>query len=815
MKKKSKKKVSRSVESNPASFTLTDTHWFYIGLITISVVVLLYRSVFLGMGPVASDTQSWKSAAHVLEQYEEKTGDTALWDSNIFAGMPAYMISMKNKVPGLDTLFFWMNKLLGAHVFHFIFAGLSLYFFLIYLGIRKPASFFGALTFIFTPHFFSLIEAGHNTKLRAILLIPIVVFGFYYLMRERNLLGVAFAAVALSLQLRAKHPQIVYYTMLALGVILIFEVVRSVRAKDNKSAAIMIALFAASTIAALAVVAQPYASIYEYSQYTMRGSTGSGAGLKASYALQWSFAPKEMLSFLVPQAFGLKSPYYWGDMPFTHTSFYMGLIPLLFAVIALAWKRDHLVWSFIAVAIMALLLAFGRHFSSLNELMLQYFPFYNKFRAPSMILVLVELSVAVWAAIGFEYIMNQFSDKEKNKNILPFLKYGMIAGAGFLIVFLLAGKSLGSFAPQSWFVHASDASQYSPEQLVRLRELRADQLGNGLIVFGFLLTFFSALSYFFLQGKIGKSAFSVLLIIAVLADLWYLDVQHFENFKKIKNYDRNYFRATATDKYLQQDKDMFRILPVGQLFRDNRWSYFHQSVGGYSAAKMKLIQDVLEKNLYQGWDKSMPLNPNILKVLNVKYLIFNRQLPAQAASVAGLTPVHSDPRNRHLVYEFKDVLPRAFLAGNFQVLDAAQISSSLNSPEFDPSQIALLEKDPQAEIKQPGRQSVSISHYDIQNIRIDVTTDTQCLLVLSEIFYPAGWHAYVDNKETEIFKTNYLVRSIVVPAGKHQVEFKFEPSTYFASLNISWVASIILYALLAFAFYRAFPQWFSRLRKNG
>ncbi len=801
-KKNTRKKtpVKPAAENKPFDLSFLDNHYVYLGIILVLLLVLFSQVVFLGKGPVASDTVSWKSAAHVLQQHEEKTGETPLWNPNIFGGMPAYMISMKNLVPNFDTIITAMDKLFGFPFIYFLVAGISLYFFLGYLGIGKPASLFGALTFIFTPHFFSLIEAGHNTKLRAILYLPVVLFAVYYMLKEKNLLSFVLAAIALAIQLRAKHPQIVYYTWLSLGVMVLMQLYYEFREGKKPEAVKTAIIFGLSVIAALALVAQPYFLTYEYSHYTMRGGS---SGLATDYALNWSFSPGEMLTFLVPEAFGMKSPFYWGPMPFTSTSFYMGLIPFMLAIVTIAWRRDKFVWFLIITTVAALLLSFGRHFALLSELMLNYFPFYNKFRAPSMILFLVELNVALLAALGLHFLITLEKGSALAQKMADYFKYLMFAGLALLLLSVLTRNSLVSIFPTDWFIHTNDPARYSPEQITQMRGLRAGNLGQGLLIFSGLLFLSSMMVSFYLRDRIKSGILSAGLVVLLVADLWYLDFQHFSEFKNVNRWQTNYFQANDTDKFLQSDPGLYRILPAGDLFGNNRWSYYHQSLGGYSAAKMQLIQDVIEKNLYKGWDKQFPLNTNILKIMNVKYMVLNGALPADLAGRLGFMSAFNDGKTGYRTYRFDNMLPRAYFVGAAETgLSMPEISSRLNSPDFKPDSVALISGNFHEKIQWPVLKEVTLSSYDIHNIVMETKTDADALLVLSEVYYPAGWNAYIDGLPTEIYQTNYLVRSVFVPAGTHRIEFRFEPETFTMSLAITWSATIVLLLLAGFVIYR-------------
>jgi hypothetical protein len=232
------------------------------------------------------------------------------------------------------------------------------------------------------------------------------------------------------------------------------------------------------------------------------------------------------------------------------------------------------------------------------------------------------------------------------------------------------------------------------------------------------------------------------------------------------------------------------------MFADNRWAYYHQTIGGYTPIKMYTIEELVEKNIYNGWDKKFPINWNVLKIMNVKYVILN-----QAVESDFLTLVHSDKQSQQYTYLFEEALPRGYLAGSYYAEpDEYKRLSYINSKDFNPAEQAVLEEELTENISAPDSSFSSLESFTPNHVQFDIYTDKQSLFVISELYYPPGWKIFIDDQETDkIYRTNHAVQSVVVPSGRHKVELRFEPDSYFNNKRLSSVSVIILYAVIAWA----------------
>jgi hypothetical protein len=755
-------------------------HWIFVGLIVILLSIFFFRMAYLGYVPKAGDTLQWRGAAEVLINYNEENPDQALWNSNLFAGMPGYLISLPDKYPFLKSIFNLVTgNLISWQVFFMILGGLGMYVLMLSFGFKPVQAFICGIAFALSCHFIGLLEIGHATKFRAIVYIPWIFWGVNYIFKNRDILGMGLTAMFLILQLRENHVQITYYTMIMLAVYLIFSFFWHLKDFETKKYFIALILLLLTFLIAGIAVAQPYLSVWEYGHYTIRGGE---SGLARDYATSWSFHPLEMLTFIIPDFFGGIAPFYWGWMPFTQTYMYMGIIIFILALLAIfAWK-DRIVKMLTAVTLVSLLFSFGRHFPLLTNLLHEYFPLFNKFRVPAMILVLAQFSVVVLAGYGLRLIIDKFQqDDWKFKRLIS--KLALFSFIAFLVFMLLTAAGAWSVLP---FEHANDSARYEPNQIEFLQEQRLERFEqSGLIAFGFAAQFFLFSLLLVRRKGLSPSLYLILIAALVITDLMIINKRHLGNLVPGKQIETE-FKMTEADKFLLQDEEIFRIYPIAGEFGQSRWAYYHQTIGGYHGAKLQRYQDILDNSLNAELHYRIPINWNIVNMLNVKYLISPVQLPFDNLRYASY-----DRERRVTIYENPEYLGRAWFVENVETInEPRQIFRRLNHPDFNPAHSAILEQEI-PKIEKPDSTFVDLKTFSLHNLEFDVATDRNSLLVVSEIYYPAGWNAYLNGREIDIYPVNYILRGLVIPPGEHQLEMRFEPESYRISLILSLIGLII------------------------
>jgi hypothetical protein len=756
-------------------------HVIFISLLFIILSVFFFRIAFQNYAPPASDTIQWRSSAQVLMEYNKDHKDQAMWNPNVFSGMPSYLISFGAKYPFIGKIYKLTNIVMNWRILMLFIMALGVYLFMIHLKFDPIIAFISAIALPLSCHFLGLLEIGHNTKFKAVIYIPWIMYAVHYLKERKSLFALGTTAIVLILQLRTNHPQISYYTFLMVGIYWIAQLIWAIKDKELRSHIIFSAMLLLAFIIAFLAIAQPYFSSYEYGYYTIRGGS---TGLSTSYATSWSFHPLEILTFVNPSFFGGVSPFYWGWMPFTQTSMYMGIIISLFALIAVFYNKNRMVKILLSVSIFTLFLSFGRHLPFLSNFLLEFLPGFNKFRVPAMILVLLQFCTVILAGFGIKTIIQKI--KEDDKKFFDFFQKTLIAVFVLFIIFLAFSSSLENFGLQ----HSGDSSKYNPAQIKQLKVLRLEKLVNDGIQTGLFLLVSMGLILLAGRKKIGKYPFLILIAILVITDLLLIDSRFLQNVTPQQNIEKQY-KKTDADKFLLQDKENFRIYPLAREFGQNRWAYNHQTIGGYHGAKLKRYQEIIENCLNAEFLNRIPINWNIVNMLNVKYVIFTQKLPLDNLEYA-----YYDRTLKQTVYLNKTYLPRAWFVNNTELIeDKKTIWKKLNDPEFSPAKTAIVEKEVPPTYA-PLESSVTPAGFGLHELKFNVTTDTTSFLTVSEIYYPAGWKAFIDGKETEIFTTNYILRGVVVPKGEHIIEMKFESKTYLWSLKLSLIGLIM--AILIF-----------------
>jgi len=785
---------------NAAALFLENKPWLYVILLFLLVSIIYFPVAFEKKAPPASDTIQWQGSAHRVIEYNKTHSDRALWQPNMFSGMPSYLISLPLQYPFVENITKVVDHIMNWRIFLLFLGGLGIFLLLRMMKLEAFTAFFGAVVFMFCCHWTGLLDIGHNTKFRAVMWIPWVIWGLMYLKEKRNLLGLGMTSVFLIAQLRENHPQISYYMYLFIGMFWIFSLVDTFKNKEwGKLLTFTMMLVGAFVFMGLAVM-NPFLSTWEYGHYTIRGGS---SGLDKAYAQGWSFPPAEIISFIIPDFFGGINQTYWGGMEFTQIYNYSGVLVLALAFFALAGKRKRLAWFLWISSIVFLIMSFGKYGGFISDLLLKYLPYFNKFRVPSMILVMVQFSLAILAAFGIEAIVEMA--KKSDPAQLKKFKTWYIAVIVLFVLFLILGKSIFKGLP---FTNENEIAQLKAQNAYgQLDSIKAIRLGmlykSGALS---LLFLFGGMSFIFLylRKNINKAVFFVLILVLAFIDLWIYTGKNLQNVESPQYSQANQtYTKKDYDDFLLGDKENFRIYPLN-VGMNGQWAYYHQTIQGYHGAKLKRYQEVLE-NCLDSQLRQQKINWNLLNMLNVKYVLFPDSLP-----FPNLQPVFSSNEEQVVVHRNLSALPRAWFVDSVKELKMPKVIwGEINSEQFNPIATALVEE-PVKDIGNPVVRNVKPLSFDMHNISFETKTDKQAFLVVSEVFYPAGWKAFIDGKETKIYPTDYILRGIVVPAGKHKVEMKFAPESYKLSIRLSAIGlSISLLALLAGLY-----LWYKSRRKE-
>ncbi|KAA3610154.1 MAG: hypothetical protein D8M58_07015 [Calditrichaeota bacterium] len=796
MAKKSKKtkqieSTKKTVETKSINLSDRKQDYIFLVILTAILVFILKPMVIDGLSPQGVDVLASIGTNHKVLDWTKESGDKALWNPNVFAGMPRYQ-----RIPpvtfSIDTILNWLGRFFNNIFIYYLFGGIGAYLFLRYLKMSPVISFAGAITFVLMPHYKSLFLEGHNTKLRALLLLPWISLTFKYFLDKRSLLGAVFFALAFGTQIRTQHYQIVFYTGLLVFAIGIYPILQDLIKKNYTRFTKSSFLIIAAVTLAIMTASQPLFLAKEYLPWSKRGKTtinladpaktkslDKSDGVSIEYATQWSTAPSELLTWAIPRYYGGMSrekytgdaipqlkgqeiPGYWGEMPFTQSYEYMGAITLLLAMIGLYYNRKNKL--LISLAIFAgflTLLSFGRHADWFYSIFYNYIPFFNKFRAPMMSVTVTFFIMTVFAGFGLNSLKNikrNLSFKE-HKPLLIIL--GSFLGIG-IIVWLVG---------QGFSFTKSTGEPYNAQTLAAIKTIRQEMFNGDMLRYIALILASAVAIIAYLKQKIPFTALAILLVSVAIIDLGNIQTRVNKKYINVKKLEKSYFGITETDQTILTDKSVYRVYPLGEQFGNNRWAYYHQSISGYTPIKMFTIEEFVQNNLQGG----RFANRNIMQILNVKYLVSQSDLRA-----ADLQLVNKNQRHGLNTYLYIDHLKRGFFVGEYtKIEDEFARLKELNKPTFKVDSVAILEVDLPEKISTPDSSVVSVLSSTPNLTEFKVFTDKQALFVISEIYYPPGWKVLLDGQEVEnIYKTDHAIQSIVVPAGEHTVELKFEPESY-------------------------------------
>jgi len=793
------------------------------------VCLVMFRAiVFDGKAfQAGGDTAAAQSYAHAGTMLEEKEGVDVLWMPFFFSGMPtfgnvayiphdvSYLQHVGLKL--LDLLF--LNRQWTWLVVFYFLSGVFMFFLARELGHAHLIALFAAFAYMLSPYAVGLAGEGHGSKLMAVAYLPAVFLLTHLAFRRRTLLSMGLLAIAIGTLMLTRHVQIVYYGLALVGSYLIFTVVNDLRERQMRAGTVKVVLVLGAMVLALAISAYIYLSIYEYSQYSIRGggTTGAGGALSWDYATNWSWHPLELLTLLIPGFFGFQLPYYWGAMqPWTNSSVYIGVAPILLAVFAVFYRRTRLIWFLLGTTIVVILLSFGRNLAFFYDIFFTILPFFNKFRAPAMILHLLAFTVPLLGATGLAALLELRERKGTDMRQLRKVLVGglAVAGAAALLILLFRsalGDLLGSFLftrSGEWEQMQGQYGARAQQMMRQLTAARYDIFWRDALIFFVIAGASIGVVVAYLDRKLRPTTTAGLLVAILVIDLGLVDSRLIKP-EPSSALDQA-FQPDATVRYLKEQSGLYRIFPLGNLFGDNTYAYHGlQSIGGYSPAKIKIYQTMLDSAMYRGSDPRLPLNMAVVNMLGVRYLLAPGLLPPGM-----FEETFRDPARGIVVYRNAEALPRAFLVDTAVVaVSDADVFRRMNAPTFDPARVAILQQELPMVVGRPDSTShVEVSAYASRSITVEVEVAQPALLVLSEVYYPPGWTATVDGSETPIYRTNSVLRSVIVPAGRHSVNFAYDPALYHIGYFITIGAWSVAGMLVAIPLLIA---WTGRKRSAG
>jgi hypothetical protein len=802
------------------------------------IAVLLFMVVsFIYFYPVlegkvlkANDSTVSKINSKEIQDFREKNGREPLWTNSIFSGMPAYLISTRypgNLIKYADAFL----RIFKMPVSVLFLSMLGFYILLLIFEVDPWLAMAGAMAYGLSSFFFQILGAGHNTQAIALAYVAPMIGGIYYTYRHNALKGALFTAFILALEIQANHPQITYYALICL---LIFGIVEFVYSLKNKSVVKFLKTSALLIIPFIIAIGINFASLYttyEYGKYSIRGKsdlTGENvnrtSGLNKDYITNWSYGVDETFNLLIPNYKGGSSrPFdrtsetykvlsqnnnqaaanelqkYWGTQPGTDGPHYVGAIVFFLFVLGLILIKGPEKWWLLAATIVSIMLAWGKNFMPFSNLFIDYFPGYNKFRAVTMTLVIAEFCIPL---LGFLALRDIFNGTTTKKEIIRGLKIAAGITGGFILLIIILPGIAGSFLGQN----ESEYPEWLKNALITDRKglLRGDAVRSLVFI---LLS--SGVILGFVFEKLRKEYAILIIALLIVLDLWtvdkrYLDADRFERPSTIQKS----FTPTVADAFILKDPSQHRVLSFASSpFNDNSpTSYFHKSIGGYHGAKMERYQELIDSCIYpeigafgEAAKKAQSIEElqmvldktpiPALNMLNTRYVIYNSAAP----------PLINPNALGNVWFVEKPVI----------VENANKEISSVRS--FNPSKEAIINntfKDQIIKSTFPVQENekIDLVSYQPDELHYKYVAKEEKLVVFSEIYYPLGWKCYIDGKESNYFRVDWVLRGMVVPAGDHEIKFAFKPASYYVGNKISFASSVLLMLLFAGYFFTKFKM---------
>ena len=802
-----------------------------VAVVLFAVISFAYFCPAVTEGRILSqhDSVAGIGAGQESKEYMERTGERTRWTNSIFGGMPTYQMSPSydstDMLKGIENLY---HLYLPTYVWYVFVMLLGFYILLRAFDFKVWMATLGAIIWAFSSYFFIIIAAGHIWKLITLAYIPPTIAGMVWCYRGKCLVGGLVTALFVALQIMSNHVQMTYYFLF---VMLFMVIAYGVQAFRENTLAFYLKRTGVLIVAGLLGVCINLSNLYhtyEYSKESMRGKSElvkensanqTDSGLERDYITQWSYGIGETFSLLVPNVKGGASVplaanekamekanpmygsiysqlgQYWGEQPGTSGPVYVGAFVVFLFILGLLIVKGPMKWALLAATILSILLSWGKNFMGFTDFFIDYVPMYNKFRAVSSILVIAEFTIPLLAMLALkEVIFTPTIIKERKKDFL--ISFGLTGGLALLFAIFPR-----VFFPSYVSTMEMNALQSIPADqlmplLANLEEMRMSLFTSDALRSFFIILIGVNLILAYGMGKLKQNVLIGTLAVLCLVDMWDVNKRYLydEQFVE-KEVQTQGFQQTETDKFILEDEALdYRVLNLAtNTFNENNTAYWHKSVGGYHAAKLRRYQEMIEEHIsgeMQGLYKAVAgaggemekLNPAefpVLNMLNTRYFIF----PLQGGQT--------------------DPLDNPFALGNAWFVDEVQYVDDANEEieaihGFNPLQTAVVDKKFETLVKAVPSDStatIELVSYEPNYLKYEVNSDKGGTVVFSEIYYP-GWQSSIDGEEAPHGRANYILRAMNVPAGEHVVEFKFDPDSLHVTETIAFIALGLL-ALMA------------------
>lgn len=790
-----------------------------LGFVLVSLAY--FNPVLKGKQIYQSDIVQFIGMSKQQKDFKAETGEETYWTNSAFAGIPTYQLGARYPHSYIKKLDLALRFLPRPADYLFLYL-LSFYILLLVLKVDFKLAALGALAFGFSTYLIIILGVGHNSKAHAIAYMPLVLSGMLLVFQKKYILGFLLTAIAMGLELVANHFQMTYYLFFLIVILGIVYLVDAYKKKVLPHYFKSISVMFGAVLLAIGLNATNILATQEYVKESTRGKTeltinpdGTPkevtSGLDKDYITQFSYGFAETFNLFIPGFMGGGSydnvggknsetyqffrglgathtqaleqaenaPSYWGDQPIVEAPAYVGAVILFLFVFALFLVKGRLKWWLVSGVIFSLLLSYGKNLNFITNFFIDYVPLYNKFRAVTSIQVILELCIPVLGVFGLVRLFNDF-DKEEEK--FKALKYTTVIVGGVALLFLLFKSALFDF------VGARDGQYIQNYGQEFSRAIKADRksIFTSDTIRSLVLVILSAgLVYGYLKEKVKEQWIIVGFIVLILFDLVGVNRRYVNEDDFVSSVKMNKpFTANEIDKQILKDTAHFRVFDL--VSGPSKPSYFHNSLNGYNAAELKRYREVFDWYVSQS-------NINVLNMLNTKYIIaqdekgsmfpyLNKEANGNAWFVESLKEVNSANKEITLLDSLNNKKEAIYNVNNFKY-------SNLNNRYIVDSV-----------------STINLKEVKPNYLKYEAVNSHEGFAIFSEIYYPKGWHVYVDGEEYEHMRVNYILRGMKLPAGHHEIEFKFDPEVVKTGSLIALASSVLLGLLLIAGVFYEFKQ---------
>ena len=781
-----------------------------VGFVLVSLIyfypVLQRKQIF------QSDIAQYTGMAKEQIDFRAATDTEPYWTNSAFGGMPTYQLGAKyphDYIGALDDVLRFLPRPADYLFLYF----LGFYGLLLVLKIDPLKAFFGAIAFGFSTYLIIILGVGHNSKAHAIGYMPLVIAGFLMVFQKRFIWGGLLTLFATALEINANHFQMTYYLLIFLLLLVGYFTYQFIKEKDFKGLGFAFGSLAVAGIFAIGANATNLLATTEYTKFSTRGKgeltfTANGSkvtentALSRDYITEYSYGIAESFNLVAPRLFGGSNnetlgtessmyqfmisqgvpatqaedyvqgmPTYWGDQPIVAAPAYIGAVVFFLAFLALLIDKRRIKYVFFGGAMIALVLSWGKNLPTVTDFFIDYIPLYDKFRAVSSIQVLLELCFPVLAVMGLQSFF-QLDQIQQKKALLQSTLFGV---GVMLILFLFKGTFNFSAASDDYFI-----KNYGPAFVDALKSDRKTMYSADLLRSAFFILIVAGALWLYIKNKFAQNTTIILIGLVMIFDLFLVDKKYVSAKDFVSKREIEVpFQATPVDLQILQDSSNYRVFEINGNLSSARASFFHKSIGGYHAAKPRRMQQLFDYQIAKN-------NLEPLNFLNVKYLI---QTDKEGKEFPIANPEANG--NAWFVNQIQLVSTADEEMKALDKLDSKKVAV-INSKEFKFRKTAFV-KDSLA--------SITLDLYQPNDLKYTSINSNDGFAVFSEMYYKNGWNAYIDGNKVEHLRANYVLRALPIPAGKHTIEFKFEPEVVKTGSTIALLSSIGMVLLLVAGIY--------------